>query len=123
MDEETKDDQLLHRLFEQVNQHIETRWAYFSLTATEKASGIASDFAGAVTILVFGLLVLFFLTFGLAWWLGDLIQHRAGGFALTGLVFMPIGFVIYKWIRPLVRTKIIEAIMQESATEKQPNYE
>jgi hypothetical protein len=38
MIEETNTDELLHRFIKQVNEHIETRWAYFTLTATEKMS-------------------------------------------------------------------------------------
>ncbi len=123
MDEETKDEQLLQRFLEQIARHIETRWAYFTLTATEKASGIAADLAGAATIFVFALLVLFFLTFGLAWWMGDLINSRAGGFALTGLIFIPIGYGLSRWVRPIVRIRIIDAILEEELSEKQPKDE
>lgn len=122
MAEETNDEQLLHRLFEQVSQHIETRWAYFSLTATEKASALAANIAGALTVFVFAVLVLFFFTFGFAWWVGDFIGHRAGGFALTGLIFIPIAAITFRWIRPFVRTKIIQAILHEDSQEKPTNH-
>lgn len=123
MDEETKDEQLLQRLFDQVSQHAETRWTYFTLTATEKASGMAAEVAGAVTIFIFALLVLFFFTLGLAWWMGDLIGSRAGGFALTGLVFVPIAYGLFRWIRPTVRTKIIDAILEDDHKKDQPTHE
>jgi hypothetical protein len=111
---ETPDSEtLLQRLFEQVNQHIETRWAYFSLGAAEKASAIAANLAGAFTLFVFAVLVLFFFSMGFAWWLGDVIQHRAGGFALAGLVFVPIAAVVFRWVRPFVRNKIIEAVLED----------
>lgn len=113
MDEETQDEQLLHRFMEQIGQHAETRWEYFMLTATEKASAITADVAGALTLFVFALMVFFFFTFGLAWWLGDLIGNRAGGFALTGLVYIPIAFGLSRWIRPAVRSIIIDAILEE----------
>ena len=53
MAEEPNDEQVLHRLFDQLNQHLETRWEYFTLTSTEKVSGLAANIAGAVIILVF----------------------------------------------------------------------
>lgn len=118
MADETKDEQLLHRLFEQITNHIETRWAYFSLNATEKASGLASNIAGALVVFVFAVLVLFFFTFGFAWWLGDVLGNRAGGFALTGLIFIPIGFLLFRWIRPFVRNKIIQGILHEEKHEQ-----
>ncbi len=122
MAEESTDEQLLHRLYEQISQHIETRWEYFSLTSTEKISGIVSNLAGGFVVLVFALLVLFFFTFGFAWWLGDFINNRAGGFALTGLIFVPIAFVVYRWVRPFVRTKVIESILQDESAEKPTNH-
>ncbi len=113
MAEETDPEQLLHRLYEQVNEHLETRWAYFTLTSTEKLSGAAAGLAGALTVIVFALLVLFFFSMGFAWWLGDFIQNRAGGFALAGLVFIPIAFFAYRWIGPYVREKVIQSMMHE----------
>ncbi|MBL7807399.1 MAG: phage holin family protein [Saprospiraceae bacterium] len=113
MAEETDSEQLLHKLYEQVNEHLETRWAYFTLNATEKAANAASGLAGALTLVVFGLLVLFFFSMGFAWWLGDFIGNRAGGFALAGLVFIPIAYLAYRWIGPFVQEKVIEAALHE----------
>lgn len=120
MAEESESEQLLHRLFDQLNQHIETKWAYFTLNATEKLSGIAANIVGALTLATFGLLVVFFLSMGFAWWLGDLIGNRAGGFALAGLVFIPIAYFAFRWIGPFVRDKIIESALNDHDSEK-PN--
>lgn len=117
MAEETNPEETLHRLFEQVSQHLETRWKYFSITSTEKLSGIAAGLAGAITIMVFALLVLFFFSMGFAWWLGDFISNRAGGFALAGLIFVPIAYFVYRWIGPFVREKIIESFLNEDEPE------
>jgi len=121
MAEQTDTEQMLHRLYEQVNQHIETRWAYFSLTATEKFSGIAANMAQALTVMIFALIMLFFFSLGFAWWIGDLIGHRAGGFALAGLIFLPIAFFVYRWIGPFVRDKVIESILQDEVSENPKN--
>lgn len=122
MAEEPNSEQLLHRLYAQINEHLETRWAYFTLTSTEKLSVFASDLAGALTIAVFGLLVLFFFSMGFAWWLGDFIGNRAGGFALAGLIFIPIAWGAYRWIRPVVRDKIIQSVLPEEKTENPENH-
>ncbi|MBC7774927.1 MAG: phage holin family protein [Phycisphaerae bacterium] len=113
MTEETDTEQLLHRLFGQVNQHLETRWEYISLTATEKLSNLAAELAGVFTLFVFAVLVLFFFCMGFAWWLGDFIGNRAGGFALAGLIFVPIAYFVYRWIRPFVRNKFIQTALDE----------
>lgn len=61
MAEESSEEQLLHSLFDQLNRHLETRWEYFTLNATEKMSALAASVAGGFTIFIFSLLVLFFL--------------------------------------------------------------
>lgn len=114
---ESESEQLLQRLFEQLNQHIETRLAYFQVTTTEKLSGAAANMAGAFILFVFALLVLFFFSMGFAWWLGDFIGNRAGGFALAGLIFIPIAFFVFRWIGPFVREKIIQSALHENDSE------
>jgi hypothetical protein len=113
MSEDTNDEPGLPLLFEQINQHLETRLAYFSLSATEKVAIISANLVGAFTIFVFAVLVLFFFSMGFAWWLGDFIDNRAAGFALAGLIFLPISFLVYRWIRPFVRAKVIQSILQD----------
>jgi hypothetical protein len=119
MTEETQSDpeKLIHRLYEQINQHLETRWDYLSLTLTEKLSSVAAGLAGAMVLMVFGLLILFFFSMGFAWWLGDLLDNRAAGFALSGLAFIPIAFVTYRWIGPFVREKVIETALNDEKNE------
>ncbi len=114
MAEEIKDEQVLNRLFEQLSKHLETRVEYFTLSATEKTSALMAKLAGVVTIFIFAILVLFFFSMGFAWWLGDVVQSRAAGFALAGLIFIPIAIVVYRWIGPFVRSKIIETVMEET---------
>jgi Fe2+ transport system protein B len=115
MAETTHTEQIMQRLFEQVTQHLETRWEYFSLSSTEKTANIAANVAGAMVLFVFSILVLFFFSTGFAWWLGVLIDSVAGGFALAGLIFIPIAWLIFRWIRPFVRTKIIESILADNS--------
>ncbi len=118
MTEPSSEGPVLQRLIDQVNQHIETRWEYLTLTAAEKMSEIAAMLAGAFMLLAFGGFILFFFSIGFAWWLGDYINSRAGGFALAGLIFLPVALVSFWWIRPFVRAKIIHAILQENDAAK-----
>ena len=112
MEDHNHDDELIHRLFEQVNQHIETRMSYYALIAAEKAANGAANLTGILTVFVFVILVLFFFSMGFAWWLGDVMHNRAAGFALAGLIFIPIAVGVYLWIRPFVRAKIIQSVLE-----------
>ncbi len=123
MAEESEAEQLVHRLYQQVSDHLETRWTYLSLSFTEKVSAISGDLAGAFVLAIFGLLALFFFSFGFAWWLGDFLSSRALGFALTGLIFIPIAVFVFRWIRPFVRDKVIEVVLQEENSQNQDQDE
>lgn len=105
------------RLLEKVLKHLETRWEYYSLTTTEKISGAAAMLSGIAIIFVFSLIILFFFSIGFAVWLGDYIGNRAGGFALAGLIFVPIMIVAYMKVPAFVRTKVIQNILEDDDPE------
>lgn len=119
MSDEPKQGPAIERLLEKSLQHLETRWEYFSLTATEKISGAAAALTGVLIIFLFALMVLFFLSVGFAMWLGDYLGNRAGGFALAGLIFVPIAIGAYRWVPPLVRSKVIDNMIQDDDTENE----
>lgn len=114
MDTPKHDDPAFHRLFEQVSRHLETRLELLSLTTSERVSAVVANLVGAMVIFVFAMLVLFFFSMGFAWWLGDFLGSRAGGFALAGLIFVPIGYLFFRWLRPAVRSIIIEIALDET---------
>lgn len=121
MSQEPNQDSAFERILEKGLQHLETRWEYYSLVATEKISGAAAVFVGILIIIAFALMVLFFLSISFALWLGDYLDNRAGGFALAGLIFVPVAFGAYYLIPPLVRSKIIHNLLQdENAKNENP---
>lgn len=119
MPEDQQQELTFDDLLKKVLEHLETRWEYFSLTATEKISVAASMFAGLMVLCLFALIVIFFLSIGLAFWIGDVIDNRAGGFAIAGLIFIPLGIGVFYWIRPFIREKVIQSILEDDDTENQ----
>jgi hypothetical protein len=117
MSQESDSESAFERLLDKGLKHLETRWEYYSLTATEKISGAAAAFVGMLIVMVFALVILFFLSIGFAIWLGDYLGNRAGGFALAGLIFVPIAFAAYYFIPPFVRSKIIHNMLQDEHPE------
>lgn len=117
MTQEPNPDSAFERLLDKTLQHLETRWEYYSLTATEKISGAAASFVGMLIVIVFAMMILFFLSIGFAIWLGDFLGNRAGGFALAGLIFVPIAIGAYYLIPPMVRSKIIHNMLQDEHPE------
>ena len=119
MSDEPNQGPAIERLLEKSLQHIETRWEYFSLSATEKISGAAAALTGVLIVVLFTLMVLFFLSIGFAIWLGDFLGNRAGGFALAGLIFVPIAIAAYFWVPSLVRSKIIQNMLEDEDTDNE----
>ncbi len=80
-------------------------------TATQKASNIVSGVVVAVVLCALGFFVLLFAGLALGWWLGDMINSRAGGFLLAAAVFFIImlGISLFrkKTLFPLIRNTII----------------
>lgn len=114
---ETNQDSALERLLEKAVQHVETRWEYFSLTATEKISAAAEAFVKGLIVAMFALFALLFLGIGFAIWLGDYFDNHAWGFVLAGLLFVPFAVVAYQFVPPFVRSKIIQSMLQDEDTQ------
>ncbi len=117
MAQESNPESAFERLLDKGLQHLETRWEYYSLTATEKISGAAAALVGMLIVMVFALVILFFLSIGFAIWLGDYLDNRAGGFALAALIFVPIAIGAYIVVPPVVRSRIINNMLQDETTE------
>jgi hypothetical protein len=117
MSQEPNQESAFERLLDKGLQHLETRWEYYSLTATEKISGAAAAFAGMLIILMFALMILFFLSIGFAIWLGDYLDNRAGGFALAGLIFVPVAIGAYILIPPIIQSRIIHNMSHDENNE------
>lgn len=109
----------LEQLTDQLLDHLETRWEYATLTFAEKMSALLSNLAGMIVALAFALMVLMLLCVALALWLGDLIGNKAGGFALSSLILIPIGGLAFYVIRPLFREKIIQNMLSDEDLPKE----
>lgn len=93
--------------------HVETRLEYFTLVSTEKMSDFAASMARLLAAALFGGMMFFFFSMGFAYWLGDKIGSRGGGFAVTGLIFLPALIASWSLVKPIVRAKIIESVLEQ----------
>ena len=81
-------------LAEHVQEYAETFYKVALLNVTQKATDIASATITAITLLTLGMFALFFGGFALAWWLGDVINSTAGGFAIVAGLFLLLTLII-----------------------------
>ena len=75
-------------LVEHVTDLLETYSKLVIINATQKGIDISSSIIFSVTLAFLGFLVVSFIGFGLAWWLGNVINSRAGGFFIVGGIYL-----------------------------------
>ena len=94
---------------------------FYKLTTvrvTQKATNIISGIIIGVLALSVGFIVLLFASLALGWWLGDLVDSRAGGFLIAAvfflLILLGIIFTSKKTILPMLRDIIVRKLYDES---------
>jgi hypothetical protein len=103
-------------LFNHSVDYLNTFYKLAIVKATEKATKAAAGALSAVVVAVLGFFMLFFLVFGLAWWVGDLINSRAGGFFIvSGFFFLLIIVLVMmskRIVFPYFRDRIIRKLYE-----------
>ena len=67
-------------LVDHATDFADTFYLLTLLKATQKAANIGSGIVLAIVLAVAGVFCLFFAALALGWWLGDVVNSRAGGF-------------------------------------------
>jgi hypothetical protein len=101
--------------------HIEdiarTLYKLTIVNIVQKVSRLSASVVVLLAICLFGFFAILFFGFALAWWLGDLVNSRAGGFVLAGVLDIILLFVFIamkkKIIFPFIRDVIIRKIYDE----------
>jgi positive regulator of sigma E activity len=85
-------------------------------TIVQKGVNIASVLVNTILVYIFSVLVLIFISAGLAWWLGDLVHNRAAGFFLVAGIYLLATVIIIvlrkKIVYPFIRNSIIKKVYE-----------
>jgi hypothetical protein len=108
--EETKD------LAEHITDFLETYYQLLTINVAQKSINITSSLINAVILAFLCLLIASFIGLGLAWWLGNVINSRAGGFFITAGIYLIVMIalivmrkkVIFPFLRNFITRKIYE---------------
>lgn len=99
-----------------VTEYVNTYAQLAKAKATQGASNAAGGAAVGLAAFVFGIFFLFFLFCGLAFWMGSLVDSRAGGFLIVAGFFLLLIVVIFamknKVIVPAIRNAIISKVYE-----------
>lgn len=108
--EKTKD------LGSHTGEYLNTLYRLTMVTITQKVTNIASGVIVAVSICIFGLFIIFFASLGAAWWLGDIVNSRTGGFLIVaGFYFLLLlGIILLRKniVFPSIRNRIIGKVYE-----------
>jgi hypothetical protein len=99
-------------LISHTGEYLDTFFKVSLLKVTRKTTDIASAAISVMVICVVGLLILFFAGFGAAWWLGDVLNNRIGGFMIVAGLFLIAAFLLIRYRRkivfPFIRNSLIK---------------
>jgi len=98
--------------------HIEgiadTLYKLTIINLTQKATNLVSAAVSVIVVCTLGMFVILFAGIAFSWWIGNVIDSRAGGFLLGGLLFLIITILIVslrkKIIFPYFRDLIIRKL-------------
>jgi polyferredoxin len=103
----------LDPLIENTREYAKTSIELYKLQAVEKTSDITSTLVSrAVAFSVFGLFVLM-VSFGVAFWLGDLLGKVYYGFLCVGGVYGVAGAVLYFFLHRWMKEQATNSMIQQ----------
>ncbi len=103
-------------LVDHVTDFLETYYQYIGINVAQKSVNLASGAINFVVLIFLCLLIVSFTGFGLAWWLGTVIDNRAGGFFIVAGLYLVIMIVmiimrkkvVFPFLRNIITRKIYE---------------
>ena len=120
-------------LFTELQRYVRLQKRYLALDTAEKLVALLSTVAVFLVCFVLGAITLFFFTFALALWIGNMVDNNAGGFLCIGAALMMGLYIFYKnrtsWIiKPIARFVVglfaqTEADLDSEDTEEEESHE
>jgi putative superfamily III holin-X len=98
--EEIKED--AKDLVEHIGDFLESYYQLLTIKLAQKVIDVTSSLINSIILALLGLLFVSFVGLGLAWWLGDVINNRAGGFFITAGIFLVIMLLLVVMRKKLI---------------------
>ncbi|HEY3390220.1 MAG TPA: hypothetical protein VGK38_11650 [Prolixibacteraceae bacterium] len=106
---------MVESLIERTAEYGKTSFELIKLKAIDKTSEVVSSFLPNTIVVVFYLTFIFFLSVGVAIWLGDMLGGASYGFFVVAAFYFVTGlfihFVLYKWLKRLVCNNFIKQVL------------
>ena len=100
-------------IIEHLTTYAENRWNLIVLNAAEKTSNVISSLAAALVVGLLGGMALFFVSIGVAWWIGQSTGNYASGFFYVALFYAVLGGVLFLIRNSLIKLPVINAVIKK----------
>ena len=107
----------IEHLVSNVKEYAEERLKLIILNAYDKAGRLLSNTVSILILAVISFFVLLFVSFAMAWWIGQALEQPFLGFLIIGGVYLLLVLLVYvnreKWIRTPVINSFLNDVMDE----------
>lgn len=104
--------------FDAITEYAEARWNLGVLDFSEKAAKSVSNLASGLIIGIAGGLMLFFMSLGLAWYIGETLNSMPLGFLIVGLIYGALGAFLFVIREKFIKLPIINTFIRNFYHEK-----
>ena len=106
----------LNHLKDHVNDYVKTYAEILKARTVKGASNVTAAMIVIIAAFFMIFSMLFFIAFGLGWWLGDVLNSRAGGFFAVGGLFLLLCILLFALrrsvIKPMIRNMFISKVYE-----------
>ncbi len=104
----------LEKLIDSINKFIELKMEIYELKVKEQLVQIISSIATLTLILTFGVIMLFFFSLALGFYLNDIFQSSFIGFALIGAFYLLIGVLLLAFKDKLITNQLLQTFFSKT---------
>lgn len=108
-----KVNELIDQIYENSNSFVRSHTKSAKLEIYERITNVISSGISAGIVITLTMLTLFFVNFGLAYWIGDLIESRSLGYVIVGGFYL-VALIMYL----LLRNRVAQNIVKNSVLKK-----
>ena len=111
-------------LLEEAKRYLSLQKEYALMDTADKLTVILSTVAIAAVCIILGAMILFFLTFALAYWIGNITGNLSIGFISIAAFLLFMLFIVYQkrnawFIQPLARMMVRLFVNKEQVNNEQ----
>jgi hypothetical protein len=104
------------RLIETISKLIEVKTEIYELKVKEQMVQIISSMATLILILSFGLIMLFFFSLAMGFYLNSLLETSFIGFVLVGAFYLLIGLILIIFQGRIITNPLFQALFSKTLT-------